>query len=86
MLLPAFLLMKGIFPIKWKLIEDLVGFSITPAVGEGILTHLLYVSLVSSQKETVSKMCLSKIGQYHLALFNSPHEEAYEHLLRGLLL
>ena len=63
----------------------MVGFSTTPAAGEGILTHLLYVSLDSSQKETVSKMCLFKKQQYCLALLNSPHEEAYEHLFRGLL-
>ena len=60
------------------LIGDVVGFSTTPSAGEGILTHLLYVSLVSSQMETVSKMCLFKIGQYHLALLNSPPREAYE--------
>ena len=49
------------------------------------LTHVSYVSLVSSQMETVSKMCLFKIGQHHLALPNSPQKEAYEHLCGGLL-
>ena len=44
-----------------------------------------FVSLVSSYMETVSKTCLFKIGQYHLALLNSSCEEAYEHLFRGLL-
>ena len=63
----------------------MVGFSTAPAAGEGILTHLLYVPLVSSQKETVSKTCLFKILQYHLALLNSPHKEDYEHLFGGLL-
>ena len=33
----------------------------------------------------MSKTCLFKIGQSHLALLNSPHEEAYEQLLEGLL-
>ena len=63
----------------------MVGFSITSAAGEGILTHLLCVSLVSLLKGTVSKMCLFKIGQYHLALLNSPQEEAYKQLFEGLL-
>ena len=63
----------------------MVGFSTAPSAGEGTLTHLLYVSLVSSQMETVFKMCFFKIGQYHFALLNSPHEEAYEHLFGDLL-
>ena len=63
----------------------MVGFSTNPAAGDGILTHHLYVSLVSSQMETVYKMCHFKLGQYHLALLNSPQDEAYEHLFEGLL-
>ena len=63
----------------------MVGFLITPTAGEGILTHLLCVSLVSLLRETVSKTCLFKIGQYCLALLNSPQKEAYEQLLEGLL-
>ena len=63
----------------------MVGFSTIPEPGDGTLTHLLYVLLVSSQMETLSKTCLFEIGQYHLALLNSPQEEAYEHLFRGLL-
>ena len=77
--------MKEIFHFKWRLIDDVVGFSTAPTAGEGILTHLFYVSLISSQMETVSKICLFKIGQYCLALRISLHEEAYEHLFRGLL-
>ena len=77
--------MKEIFHFKWRLIDDVVGFFITPIAGEGSLTHLLCVSLVSLLKETVSKMCLSKIGQYHLALLNSPKKGAYEQLFEGLL-
>ena len=77
--------MKEIFHFKGRLIDDMVGFSTIPAAREGILTHLLYVSLVSSQMETLSKMCLFEIGQYHLALLNSPQEEAYKHLFGGLL-
>ena len=60
---------------NWRLIEDVVGLSTAPAAGEGILTHLLYVSLVSSQMETESRMCLFKIGQYRLALLNSPEKK-----------
>ena len=56
----------------------MVGFSTIPAAGDGTLTHYLYVSLVSSQMETVSETCLFEIGQYYLALYNSPQEEAYE--------
>ena len=82
MLLP---LAKDTFHFKGRLIDDVVGFSTVPAAGEGILTHPLYVSLVCSQMETVSKMCLFKTGQYHLALLNSPQQEAYEHLFGGLL-
>ena len=78
-------LTKEIFHSKGRLIDDLVGFSTIPAAVDGTLTHLLYVSLVSSQMETVSKTCLFKIGQYHLALLNSPQEEAYEHLFKALL-
>ena len=63
----------------------MVGFSAFPADVDGILTHDLYVSLVSSQMETVSKMCHFKLGQYHLALLNSPQEDAYKHLFKGLL-
>ena len=77
--------MKEIFLFKGRLIDDVVGFSTIPAAGDGTLTYALYVSLVSSQMETVSKMCPFKIGQYHLALLNSPHEEAYEHLFGGFL-
>ena len=62
-----------------------MGFSTIAAAGDGTLPHALYVSLVSSHLETVSKMCLFKIGQYILALLNSPDEEAYEHLFRGFL-
>ena len=76
---------KEIFHFTWRLIDDVVGFSPASAAGEEILTHLFYVSMVSSQKEAVSKTCLFKIGQYHLALLNSPHKEAYVHLFRGLL-
>ena len=78
-------LVKEIFRFKWRLIDDVVGFSTTPGAGEVILTHLLYVSLVSSQMETVSKACLSKIRQYCLTLLNSPQEEAYKQLFKGLL-
>ena len=59
----------------------MVGFSITPAAGKGILTYLLCVSLVSLLKgNCVQDVSLFKIEQYHLALLNSPHEEAYEYL------
>ena len=68
LLLPS---MKEIFHFEGRLIDDVVGFSTIPASGQGILTHILYVSLVSSQKETVSKMCLFKIGQYCLAFLIS---------------
>ena len=64
----------------------MVGFSTAPTAGEGILTQILCVSLGSLLKETVSKMCLFKIGQYHLVLLNnSPQKEAYEQLFEGLL-
>ena len=50
--------MKEIFHFKGRIIDNVVGFSTIPTAGGGALTHLLYVSLVSSQKETVSKTCL----------------------------
>ena len=62
----------------------MVGFSTIPPAGDESLTHHLYVSLVSSQMERVSKTCHIRLGQYHLALLNSPQEEAYEHLFKGL--
>ena len=62
----------------------MVGVSAIPPAGDESLTHHLYVSLVSSQMERVSKMCHFKLGQYHLALLNSPQEEAYRHLFEGL--
>ena len=34
--------------------------------------------------ERVSKTCHFELGQYRLALLNSPQEEAYEHLFKGL--
>ena len=77
--------MKEIFLFKGRLIDDVVGFSTTPAAGDVTPTYLLYASLVSSQMETVSKACLFEIGPHHLALLNSPQEEAYEHLFRDLL-
>ena len=77
--------MKEIFHFKGRLVDNVVGLSTVPAAREGTLTYLLYVSLVSTPMETVSKMCLFKIGQYPLALLNSPQEEAYEYLFRGLL-
>ena len=58
--------------------DDVVGFYTSPAAGCGNLTHILCVSLFSLIKETMSKTCLSKIGQYHLAQLNSPRKEAYE--------
>ena len=69
----------------------MVGFSTVPAAGDGTLTHALDVSLVSSQMETVSEMCPFKIGQNqigqnHLVLLISPHEEAYEHLFTSIYL
>ena len=70
------------FEVKLLLV---VGFSTVPAAGDGTLTHHLYVSLVSSQMGAVSKTCHFKLGQYHLALLMSPHEEAYKHLFEGLL-
>ena len=73
-------------PLQRRLIDDVVGFSTIPAAGDGTMTHLLYVSLVPSQMEAVFKTCLFEIGQYHLALLNSPQEEAYKHLFRGLSL
>ena len=82
LLLPS---MKEIFHFKGRLIDNVVGFSTVPPAGDGTLTHLLYVSLVSSQMETVYKARLFKIGQYCLALLNSPQEEAYEYLFGGLL-
>ena len=36
-------------------------------------------------QKSSSKTCHYKLGQYHLALLNSPQEEAYEHLFKGLL-
>ena len=63
---------KEIFHFKGRLIDDVGGFSTIPAAGDGTLTHHLYVSLVSSQMGTVSKMCHFKLGQYLLALFISP--------------
>ena len=56
----------------------MVGFFISQTAGGGSLTHLLCVSLVPLLKETVSKMCLFKIGQYCLGLLDSPQKEAYE--------
>ena len=78
-------LARDTFHFKGRLIDDVVGFSTVPAAGEGIPTHPLYVSLVFSQMETVSKTSLHQTGQYHLALLNSPQQEAYEHLFGGLL-
>ena len=65
--------------------DNVGGFSISPTAGGRNLTHLLCASLVSLLLETVSKMCLFNIGQYHLALLNSPQEEAYELLFEGVL-
>ena len=75
---------KEIFHFKGRLI-DVVGFSTIPAAGDGTLTYHLHVSLVSSQMETVSKTCHFKLGDYCLALLNSPQKEAYEHLFKDLL-
>ena len=48
----------------------MVGFSTAQPAVDGTLTHHLYVSLVSSQMETVSKMCHFKLGQYCIALLS----------------
>ena len=85
MLPPASSINERDVPLQRKAHYDVLGFSTIAAAGEGILTHPLYVSLVSSQMETVSKTCLFKIGEYCLALLNSPQEEAYKHLFRDLL-
>ena len=69
---------KDIIHFKWRLIEDVVGFFISPTAGEGILTHLVCVSLVSFSEEAVSETCCFKIGQYCPALLNSQLKEAYE--------
>ena len=78
-------MLKEIFHFKGRLIDDVMGFSGVPLAGDGTLTHHLYVSLVSSQMETVSKMCQFIVGQYQLVLLNSPQEEAYEYLFKDLL-
>ena len=78
-------LLKEIFHFKGRLIDNVVGFSIVPAAGNGTLTHHVYVSLISSQIKTVSKTCDFRLAQYRLALLNSPQEEAYEHLFEKLL-
>ena len=76
---------KETFHFKGWLIDDVVDFSTIRPAGDGTLAHLLYVSLVSSQMETVSKTCHFKLEQYCLALLNSPEEEAYKLLFEGLL-
>ena len=63
----------------------MVGFFISPAAQCGNLTRLLCVSLVPFLEETMSKMCLFKIGQYCLALLNSMQREDYESLFEDLL-
>ena len=75
---------KEIFHFEGRLIHDVVGFSTIPPAWDECLTHHLYVSLVSSKLERVSKTCHYKLGQYPLALLNSPQKEAYEHLFEGL--
>ena len=69
-----------LFLFKGSLIDDVVGFSTAPAAGDGSLIYHLYVSLVSSQMETVSKIYHFKLGQFCFALHNPPQEEAYEHV------
>ena len=59
------------------LIGNVVSFSIIPPAGDESLAHHLYVSLVSSQIEGVSKTCNLKFGQYQLALL-------LQHLFEGL--
>ena len=77
--------MKEIFLFKGRLIDNVVGFSTIPAAGDGTLTHHLYVSLVSSEMETVSKMCHFKLGQYRLALHNSPKKKPMNICLEAFL-
>ena len=74
-----------IFHLKWNIIGDVVGFAATTGAGEGILTHLLCVSLVSFLMGNWSKTCLFEVGQHHLALLTSPQGEAYEQLFGDLL-
>ena len=63
----------------------MVGFSTFPAAADGTLTHHLYVSKVSSQTETVSKICHFKLGQYCLVLLISPQEQSSKYLSEGHL-
>ena len=44
---PASFINKRDLHFKWRLTGNVVGFSSTPGAGEGILTHLLCVFLVS---------------------------------------
>ena len=60
----------------------MVGFFILPAAGYVSLTLFLYVSQVCFLKKTVSKMCLSKIAQYHHALLNIPQKKPKNICLR----
>ena len=85
MLPPASSIAKRDLPLQGRLIDDVVGFSIIQAAGDGTLTYHLYVSLVSFQMESVSKSCHFQLGQYHLGLPNSPQKEACKHLFEGLL-
>ena len=71
---------------QWGLICDVVGFFILPTAGYESLTLFLYMSWINFLKKTVSRMCLFKIGQYCLALLNSPAQKAYEYLFEGLLI
>ena len=76
-------MVKKIFHFKWRLIDDVADFFITPTAGEGILTHLVRVFLVLLLEETVSKMCVFKIGQYQLTLLNSPQMKPMNSFLKA---
>ena len=59
--------MKEADHIKWRLIGNVVVFSITPGDEEGVLTYFSMCIIGFPSKESVSKTCLFEIEQYRLA-------------------
>ena len=69
--------------LQRRIIGNDIGFSTIPAVGAGLLTSCLLVSLVFSRKKMFD---VSFHTTYCHALFNILQKEAFEHLFRWLLI
>ena len=71
--------------LQRRIIGNDIGFSTIPAVGAGLLTSCLLVSLVFSRKKMFN-VSFHMLKTYCHALFNILQKEAFKHMFGWLLI